>query len=350
MKTFLAGVQKFALIVIKKIQNIKTVKPSPIVLTYTLYGDSKKTKFFGRVVEEIKIHDFLKAKSRLVHFFQVIKLFITMKYKDAQVDIMYQGESMVLNTDEEGFFYGVIHKKLLESPPEDKVTFRIHSLSENNDKFQNSRLFNSKVIRPTAKTKRIIVSDIDDTVMKSKATNFTRMAFRTLFSTVSHRKTFPEAARTYEKLKFGENRNEENLFFYVSSSTWNIYPLLEGFLKINNFPEGIILLQDVAGERLKVHKISHGHKLDRISEILEFYQDLNLILIGDAGQQDAEIYLQIAEAYPSRIERILIRKTWWSEVMDNNKHYCDRAATCGTEMQYFDKLDKIYSFQPESSN
>ena len=180
--------------------------------------------------------------------------------------------------------------------------------------------------------------------MKSKATNFTKMALKTLFSTVSHRKTFPDAAVAYNKLRKGNNKSEENIFFYVSSSTWNIYPILKEFLKINNFPEGVILLQDLVTEKRKKHNISHGHKLDRISEIADFYEDLPLLLIGDAGQQDPEIYLQIAEKKPSQIDKILIRNSWWSKIISDPTENLKRAKDIGVEMHYFDSLDEIYSF------
>lgn len=327
--------------IIRRFQHIRADKVSPLVLTYTLYGDAKKVKVFGRVVEEIKKHDFSKHKRRLIHFYQVIKLFITIKYDCARVNTTFRNCSVDLKTDDEGFFYGIIESETSDLCPLESVKFKITSLDGKKISPIKESIYESKIVKPTQNTKRIIVSDIDDTVMKSKATNFGKVILRTLFSTVSHRKTFPEAAEVYSLLKVGEQGNEENMFFYVSSSTWNIYPLLDGFLKINKFPEGVILLQDVASEKLKEHKNSHGHKLDRITEVADFYPNFGLILIGDAGQQDAEIYLQIAERYPRRVDKILIRKTWWTDVLVDHQPYLDRAKALGVEMYYFEHLNEI---------
>jgi phosphatidate phosphatase APP1 len=340
MKSFLSKFQKYVLIFIRNLNSIRTDKASPVVLNYTVYGNGSKVRVFGRVVEEIKKYDFSKTKSKLVHFFQVIKLFVTIKHEDAQVEAEIHGQKVTLTTNEEGFFYTVIERDSSNHIKEN-VAFKIKTLKKNKKPFDQERVFKSPVAKPTAMTKKIIISDIDDTVMQSKATDFTRMALRTLFFTVSHRKSFPDAAKAYKRLEVGPDKDEENLFFYVSSSTWNIYPLIKDFLKINDFPEGVILLQDVAGEKKKKHENSHGHKLDRISEVAEFYEDLKLTLIGDAGQQDPEIYLQIAEKDPSKIDQILIRNTWWSMATDNRQEYLDRAKALGVEMRYFDDLGEI---------
>jgi len=344
MKSFLSKFQKLVLAFIRSLQNIRTDKISPVVLNYSLYGNGTNIRVYGRVVEEIKKYDFSKSKRKLVHFFQVIKLFVTIKHEGAVVEAQIDDKVVSLKTNEEGFFYTTLVTSMphhIDDKASEKVSFKIKTLKNNKRAFNQERLFESAVVKPSKLTKKIIISDIDDTVLQSKATNFTMMALRTLFFTISNRKTFPDAAKAYNKLKVGPNNDEQNLFFYVSSSTWNIYPLLKDFLKINKFPEGVILLQDVAGEKNKNHKNSHGHKIDRISEVAEMYDDLKLTLIGDAGQQDPEVYLQIAERDPSKIDMILIRNRWWSKATDNSKDFLDRAQALGVEMRYFDALDEV---------
>ena len=343
MKAFLSKFQKYLLFIIRSLQNIKTTKVSPVVLNYTLYGNKKQTRIYGRVVEEIKKYDFIKSKSRLVHFFQVIKLFIAIKHENAEVEAEINGQTFQLQTNEEGFFYKTVENKQ-DDLTKEAVNFKITSLNKvKKKKFKfDNRVFKSSILHPSKLTKKIIISDIDDTVLQSKATNFTLMALRTLFFTISKRKAFPDAAKAYHKLKVGPNNDEQNIFFYISSSTWNIYPLLKGFLKINKFPDGVLLLQDVATERKKNHDNSHGHKLDRITEVAEMYDDLKLTLIGDAGQQDPEIYLQFAERDPSKIDKILIRNTWWTKVSHSNEEYMNRAKALNVEMHYFDELSEIY--------
>ncbi|MEH6406863.1 MAG: App1 family protein, partial [Leeuwenhoekiella sp.] len=49
------------------------------------------------------------------------------------------------------------------------------------------------------------------------------------------------------------------------------------------------------------------HKQHEIRNILKTYPDLNFILIGDSGEHDADIYIEIAEEYPERILAIYLR-------------------------------------------
>jgi len=45
-----------------------------------------------------------------------------------------------------------------------------------------------------------------------------------------------------------------------------------------------------------------------IEKILQAYPKRSFILIGDSGEEDAEVYAKIAAKYPEQIERVLIRQ------------------------------------------
>ncbi|MGH3995794.1 MAG: phosphatase domain-containing protein, partial [Pseudonocardiaceae bacterium] len=51
------------------------------------------------------------------------------------------------------------------------------------------------------------------------------------------------------------------------------------------------------------------HKLTLIRRLLDEHPGLDLILVGDSGQIDPEIYAAIAQERPSRIRAIYIRRT-----------------------------------------
>lgn len=50
------------------------------------------------------------------------------------------------------------------------------------------------------------------------------------------------------------------------------------------------------------------HKRDLIDRMLTLYNDMPCILIGDSGQHDPEVYIEIVKAYPNRIKAIYIRR------------------------------------------
>src|SRR5690606_12442629 len=45
-----------------------------------------------------------------------------------------------------------------------------------------------------------------------------------------------------------------------------------------------------------------------IEQILETHADLPFVLVGDSGQQDPEIYLEVARRYPGRVRVVYIRE------------------------------------------
>ena len=60
-----------------------------------------------------------------------------------------------------------------------------------------------------------------------------------------------------------------------------------------------ILRRRVEGEK--------PQKQNEILNILKTYPDLNFILIGDSGEKDADIYIELAETFPNRILAIYLR-------------------------------------------
>jgi phosphatidate phosphatase APP1 len=55
-----------------------------------------------------------------------------------------------------------------------------------------------------------------------------------------------------------------------------------------------------------------------IEEILNTYPGRQFFLVGDSGEQDPEVYAQIAQKYPDQISKIFIRNVT-DEVFDNER-------------------------------
>src|SRR3712207_4925063 len=81
-----------------------------------------------------------------------------------------------------------------------------------------------------------VISDLDDTVVHSSATNVAKMAWIVVRNNAYTRLPFPGVAAFYEALRRGPEDGLENPVFYVSSSPWNIYDLLEDFLDVHGIP------------------------------------------------------------------------------------------------------------------
>jgi phosphatidate phosphatase APP1 len=153
---------------------------------------------------------------------------------------------------------------------------------------------------------------------------------------------FPGVAEFYKALAEGKTSREKHPFFYVSSSEWNLYDLLDDFFSFNQIPKGVLLLRKLNHSIYKFWKSgggNHEHKYEEIKMLLEFYLNQKFILIGDSGQQDPLIYSQIAEEYPGRIETIYIRRIHSKTFLDKKKNIAEKLRKIGTD--YVETKDTI---------
>jgi phosphatidate phosphatase APP1 len=143
-----------------------------------------------------------------------------------------------------------------------------------------------------------IISDIDDTVIRTGVQRAGQMVLQTFAGSELTREAFPGAADLYRDLSA-----DVNPVFYVSSSPWNLHAFLTAFLEHHDFPRGPLLLRDLLGTS-SGREPKHG----RIHEILDLHPDLPFVLIGDSGEKDPEIYADIVRSYPGRILAVYIRE------------------------------------------
>lgn len=143
-----------------------------------------------------------------------------------------------------------------------------------------------------------VISDIDDTVIKTGVQRVGHMLLQTLAGSELTRESFPGAAALYRDLAA-----DVNPVFYVSSSPWNLYTFLTAFLGHHDFPRGPVLLRDLLGTA-EGREPKHG----RIREILDLHPDLPFVLIGDSGEKDPEIYADIVRSHPGRVLAVYIRE------------------------------------------
>jgi phosphatidate phosphatase APP1 len=187
----------------------------------------------------------------------------------------------------------------------------------------------AQVMLPSDAAKFAIISDIDDTIVQTNATSLLRMV-RSIINNAASRLPFEGVAELYQALHANVNP-----IFYVSSSPWNLYELLSDYLDINGIPHGPMFLQDWGIDEKTLILASHTeHKLAQIQTIVDYYPGLKFVLIGDSGQHDPEIYLQVVRAHPGRVLAVFIRDVT-PHVRDAAvARIANDAATLGVEMLY----------------
>lgn len=162
---------------------------------------------------------------------------------------------------------------------------------------------------PPRDAKRVIISDIDDTVMFTGVVNKLKMVWRLFVLGPASRVAFPGVASLYRALHDGPSQDQLNPMLYVSRGPWSIYEILQEFFRLHEIPVGPILFLREWGMSLQrpLPPRAEDHKLKLVRDMLELYHDLPFVLIGDSGQHDPEIYAQIVQEYPGRVQAVYIR-------------------------------------------
>jgi phosphatidate phosphatase APP1 len=280
----------------------------PLVIhAYRGYGTNERIRLRGRVVEDEGILAAGERDSAWRNVLNTLRRFESDEVPGARVRVQIAGATEELVTDAEGYFDTWIapRKALHADQLWHEASFEL--LAPRHEGLSSPTAIGRALV-PPATAKLGIISDLDDTVVQTGATD-PRALLRSVFlANARTRLPFPGVAELYRALQSGAAGGENNPLFYVSSSPWNLYDVLSEFLALREIPEGPIMLRDWGLSERELLPTSHGsHKLQAIRGIMDLYPTLPFLLIGDSGQEDPEIYREIVAHYPSRVVAIYIR-------------------------------------------
>jgi phosphatidate phosphatase APP1 len=167
----------------------------------------------------------------------------------------------------------------------------------------------AEVFVPPSACRFVVISDIDDTIMKTGVANKAVMLWRLFMQGAEGRVAFPGVAALLRGLHHGVSGSELNPMLYVSRAPWSIYEILDAFFHLHRIPVGPLLFLREWGLTFEspLPRRAKGHKLELIGNMLALYRDLPFVLIGDSGQRDPEIYARIVHEHPGRVLAIYIR-------------------------------------------
>ncbi|RSK45231.1 App1 family protein [Hymenobacter rigui] len=282
------------------------------LIPYRSYGTPERLYVKGRLLTDKGIKEPDPADSRWHNLLNMYRRFDSNEISGAQLSVLpADGTDHTVISDEEGYFTLNLAPDALPEPV-DYLWYPVEVLLRKAPApFPTPPGLNTQamVLIPPHDAEYGIISDLDDTVIQTSATDLLRMARTVLLRNARSRLPFKGVAEFYRQLQLGRNGKRNNPFFYVSSSPWNLYDLLEDFLHLNDIPPGPLLLRDMALKRKEAGAASehHGHKLKEIDNLLLTYAKLPFVLIGDSGQEDANIYREVVRRHPGRVLAIYIR-------------------------------------------
>lgn len=273
------------------------------IIPFSGYSAAKGFHFRGRVVEKSGIVRMERRDVFLHNAHKMWKRFLTRPGRGVTVQVRFDSMHQMATTTEQGFF---------------RVDFELGGpLAKGGPQRVDVSVVKPKPPTPVEAVGRLyvppkdakigVISDIDDTIVHAHATNPLKMFRLLMFSNASTRLPFPGVRPFYRALHEGRSGRERNPFFYISSSSWEMYDILQDLLHIHDLPAGPIFLRALPFRGSMRDLWRHGHKFSRVREILHAFPDTRFLLVGDSGQRDAEIYSLIVRSFPGRIPAVYIR-------------------------------------------
>jgi phosphatidate phosphatase APP1 len=306
IKAILKAEEKVDLLTFELKSKLNMMKPLQII-PYRSYGTPDRLYVKGRVLVDKGITQSEKKDTLWKNLLNMYRRFESDEVPGARVQFVLNNQVHEITTDNEGYF-------VLNFEPEVPIVLNDiwHDIElklvEAPVKFEDEIVATAHVLVPPPDAEYGIISDIDDTIVRTGATSLLETGRNVLLNNAHTRIPFHGVSTFYKSLQLGRNGKRNNPFFYVSSSPWNNYDLLYHFLELNDIPQGPLLLRDFGIDETKLGHSDHmSHKYKEIENILMTYPKLNFILIGDSGQQDASIYMEVVKNYPGRILAIYVR-------------------------------------------
>jgi phosphatidate phosphatase APP1 len=283
--------------------------PGPLLIqAYRGYGTATEFRLQGRVLQDRGIGPADGAEPAWENLRDMLKRAASKELPHARLLARYQRTQAEVQADEEGFFQVTL--RLPEPLAEDGQwhPVELFLLAPHLPGRGGPLVGEGQVLVPPRTARFGVISDIDDTVVQTNATDPLRAARAIMLGSARTRLPFPGVAAFYRALHAGLPGPAGNPLFFVSNGPWNLYDLLVEFMSLQGIPPAPLFLRDWG---VSWHEIlplaSRGHKLARIRPILEAYPHLPFILVGDSGEEDPEIYAQLVAENKGRILAVYIR-------------------------------------------
>lgn len=271
---------------------------------YRGYGSRSRLFLMGRVFHQPGFGSSMREGRVRRDLVDLVRRLLRKPIANARVRVRYKDTETSVVTDRHGFFRVRMD---LSAMPSDALW---HSMElELIDPVDTRAKTTGEFYTPPETAGYGVISDIDDTVVYTGVANFVLMMWRLFAQGAESRIAFPGVAALYQAFYEGPSGQQRNPLLYVSRAPWSIYQVLVEFFRMHRIPNGpILILREWGMKRGSLlPRRAKDHKIDVIREMLELYDTLPFVLIGDSGQRDPEVYARILREHPGRILGIYIR-------------------------------------------
>ena len=261
-----------------------------IIEPYAGYATPAHLVVRGRVLTALRRNSPLPTQSRWLNFRQMLSLFLTDEV--ASVEVTAEGASAV--TDEEGYFTLLLPRPTITGWTKVEVTIPGRAGSTQ-----------CPVLIAGEDARFAVISDIDDTMLETGAYSIARNLWTTFTGNAQTRRIFPDAVTFIEAI----SEDGRNPIYYVSSSPWNLHWFLQQVFEAAGLRKGPAFLRDLGLSKTQFVTGTHGdHKGGSINVLMLANPELSYVLVGDTGQHDTFVYLDMIRRYPDRVLAVVVRE------------------------------------------
>ena len=271
---------------------------------YLGYGSIDRVFLMGRVFHQPGFGSSLREDRLKRDLVDLLRRLLRKPIVGARVRVKYKDTTTIVETDRHGCFR--VDMKLGKMPSD--VTW--HSVELSLDKPVDQRATTTgEFFTPTHTATYGVISDIDDTVVFTGVANTAKMLWRLFAMDSDSRVIFPGVPELYQGFYQGRSGEDGNPLVYVSRAPWSIYQVLVTMFQMHQIPNGpILILREWGMKRGSLlPRRARDHKLAAIRHVLDLYETMPFVLVGDSGQHDPETYTRIVKENPQRILAIYIR-------------------------------------------
>lgn len=289
--------------IVTKIYSWLRINDNPVVKVYNGFGNGAHCILYGHALDLSPYPRKRFRDIKIVNILSVLRLFFVSPMPGYRLTLEWEGSLYECISEKDGLFKFEWPTGNI-APGDYAVEVKLWAGEE------IIATGTGKIFVPL-KNKFTFISDIDDTFLVSHSSTILKRLYVILTENAYTRKPFEGVVAHYQMLeKAGAKPGEHNPFFYVSSSEWNLYEYITDFLKRNQLPPGVLLLNQIKtiDKILQTGKNNHGSKFVRIVRIIDAFPDQQFVLLGDDTQRDPYIYESIASHFPEKIFAVYIRR------------------------------------------
>jgi phosphatidate phosphatase APP1 len=269
-------------------------RPARLVL-FDGYGTPAEVHLFGRVIADKGLAPTSSAASAIQNLGDSWLTLETDEIPDATVEIELDGRRFEARTDDDGRF--TVIARGTERP------FPVGRAELVGRVARGATAPAASAIAFVLSTDggRIVVSDVDDTIVETGVKDGARMIESALLKNALQVAPVPGVARAYgEALGAGAEA-----IIYLSGSPHSFHDRIALFMKHHGIPRGPIILKNFGEDALLAQE---GYKLSRLRTLFALFPRHSFVLVGDSGEKDPEIYAAARSEAPGRVLGVIIRR------------------------------------------